>query len=145
MRLADASIKYPVSVIVGVFFIVLFGLLSLLRIPVQLTPDVTRPQITVTTVWPGASPQEVEKEIVEEQEEYLKSVEGLLRLTSESGDSRGRVNLEFSVGTDIDAALLRVSTKLDQVPAYPEDADRPIIVSASENAPPMAWIVLRPP
>ncbi|MFC1580628.1 efflux RND transporter permease subunit [Thermodesulfobacteriota bacterium] len=143
MRLPDASIKYPVSVIVGVFFLVLFGVLSLLKIPVQLAPDVTRPQITVTTIWPGASPQEVEKEIVEEQEEYLKSVEGLIRITSESRDSRGMVNLEFSVGTDIDVALLKVSTKLDQVPAYPDDADRPIIVSASENAPPMAWIVLR--
>lgn len=144
MRLIDASIRYPVSVIVGVFFIVLFGFLSLLKIPVQLTPDVTRPQITVTTVWPGASPQEVEREIVDQQEEYLKSVEGLTELTSESMDSMGRVTLEFSVGTDIDAALLKVSTKLDQVPSYPADAERPILVSASENAPPIAWIVLQP-
>ena len=143
MKLVDDAIKYPVTVIVGVFFLTLFGILALLRIPVQLTPDVVRPEITVTTDWPGASPQEVEREIVEEQEEYLKSVEGLTRLTSESQDSQGRVNLEFSVGTDIDLALLRVSTKLDQVPAYPEDADRPVIVSASENAPPIAWIVLR--
>ena len=122
---------------------VLFGSLSLFKIPVQLTPDVTRPQITVTTIWPGASPQEVEREIIEQQEEYLKSVEGLTKLTSESRDSIGVVNLEFSVGTDIDVALLKVSTKLDQVPSYPDDADRPIIVSASENAPPIAWIVLR--
>ena len=143
MKLVDASIGHPVSVIVGVFFIVLFGLLALLKIPVQLTPDVIRPQITVTTVWPGASPQEIEREIVDRQEEYLKSVEGLTRLTSESRNSRGRVTLEFSVGTDIDSALLKVSTKLDQVPSYPDDADKPILISASENAPPIAWIVLR--
>lgn len=143
MKLVDTSINKPVSVIVGVFFVVLFGSLSLFRIPVQLTPDVTRPQITVTTIWPGASPQEVEREIIEQQEEYLKSVEGLTKLTSESRDSIGVVNLEFSVGTDIDVALLKVSTKLDQVPSYPDDADRPVIVSASENAPPIAWMVLR--
>jgi HAE1 family hydrophobic/amphiphilic exporter-1 len=143
MKLVDTSINNPVSVIVGVFFVVLFGSLSLFRIPVQLTPDVTRPQITVTTVWPGASPQEVEREIIEQQEEYLKSVEALTKLTSESRDSVGVVNLEFSVGTDIDVALLKVSTKLDQVPSYPDDADRPVIVSASENAPPIAWMVLR--
>lgn len=142
MKLAEASIKYPVSVIVGVFFLVLFGLLSLLRIPVQLTPDVTRPQITVTTIWQGASPQEVEREIVDQQEEYLKSVEGLVRLRSESFDSMGRVTLEFAVGTNIDAALLKVSTKLDQVRSYPDNADRPILVSASENAPPIAWMVI---
>jgi HAE1 family hydrophobic/amphiphilic exporter-1 len=143
MKIVDISINNPVSVIVGVFFVVLFGSLSLFKIPVQLTPDVTRPQITVTTVWPGASPQEVEREIIEQQEEYLKSVEGLTRLTSESRDSVGVVNLEFSVGTDTDVALLKVSTKLDQVPSYPDDADRPVIVSASENAPPIAWMVLR--
>lgn len=143
MKLVDTSINNPVSVIVGVFFVVLFGSLSLFKIPVQLTPDVTRPQITVTTLWPGASPQEVEREIIEQQEEYLKSVEGLTKLTSESRDSIGVVNLEFSVGTDIDVALLKVSTKLDQVASYPDDADRPVIVSASENAPPIAWMVLR--
>ncbi|MBW1783060.1 MAG: efflux RND transporter permease subunit [Deltaproteobacteria bacterium] len=143
MKLAEASIKHPVSVIVGVFFVVLFGMLALFSIPVQLTPDITRPQITVTTVWQGASPQEIEREIVDRQEEYLKSVEGLTRLTSESRDSRGRVTLEFSVGTDIDAALLKVSTKLDQVPSYPDDADKPVLVSASENAPPIAYMVLR--
>jgi len=130
-------------VIVGVFFCILFGMLALFKIPVQLTPDITRPQITVTTVWPGSSPQEVEREIVDRQEEYLKSVEGLTRLTSESRDSRGRVTLEFSVGTDIDSALLKVSTKLDQVRSYPDDADRPVLVSASENAPPIAYMVLR--
>jgi HAE1 family hydrophobic/amphiphilic exporter-1 len=144
MKLADTSIKYPVTVIVGVIFLVLFGVLSLLRIPVQLTPDVTRPQITVTTRWPGASPQEIEREIVERQEEYLKSVEGLTRLTSESRDALGQITLEFAVGTDIDTALLKVSTKLDQVPSYPDDADRPVIVSASENARPIAWMVFRP-
>ena len=143
MKLSEASIQYPVSLIVGVLFVVIFGILALIRIPVQLTPDVTRPQITVTTIWPGASPQEIEREIIEPQEEYLKSVEGLTRLTSESRDSSGQVNLEFSVGTDVEFALLKVSTKLDQVPSYPEDADRPIIVSASENAPPIAWIVLK--
>jgi HAE1 family hydrophobic/amphiphilic exporter-1 len=144
MKLVDSAIKYPVTVIVGVIFLVLFGILSLLRIPVQLTPDVTRPQITVSTRWPGASPQEVEREIIDQQEEYLKSVEGLTRLTSESRDALGQITLEFAVGTDIDAALLKVSTKLDQVPSYPDDADRPVIVSASENARPIAWMVLRP-
>ncbi len=143
MKLVDSAIKYPVTVIVGVFFLVLFGIISLVQIPVQLTPDVTRPMITVTTTWRGASPQEIEREIVDEQEEYLKNVEGLLRMTSESMDSSGTVTLEFSVGTDIDSALIKVSNKLDQVPSYPRDADKPVIVSAAENAPPIAWIVLK--
>ena len=115
MKIVDSAIKKPVSVIVGVLFIALFGLLSLFRIPVQLTPDVDRPIITVTTLWPGASPEEIEQEIIQRQEEQLKSVEGLVQMTSDSNDSRGVVTLEFSVGIDPDAVLLKVSNKLNQV------------------------------
>ena len=145
MRLVDTAIKRPVSVIVGVLFIALFGLISLFRIPVQLTPDVDRPIITVSTVWPGASPEEVEQEIVQRQEEQLKSVEGLVLMTSESNDSRGVVSLEFNVGVDPDAVLLLVSNKLDQVFGYPLDAERPVI-SAGGSGPSGAitWIMLEP-
>ena len=145
MRLVDTAIKRPVSVIVGVLFVALFGLISLFRIPVQLTPDVDRPVITVSTVWPGASPEEVEQEIVQRQEEQLKSVEGLVLMTSESNDSRGVVTLEFNVGVDPDAVLLLVSNKLDQVFGYPLDAERPVI-SAGGSGPSRAitWIMLEP-
>ncbi len=145
MRLVDTSIKRPVSVIVGVLFVALFGLISLFRIPVQLTPDVDRPIITVSTIWPGASPEEVEQEIVQRQEEQLKSVEGLVLMTSESNDSRGVVTLEFNVGVDPDAVLLLVSNKLDQVFGYPLDAERPVI-SAGGSGPSRAitWIMLEP-
>ena len=119
MRIVDSAIHRPVSVVVGVLFVALFGLISLFRIPVQLTPDVDRPLVTVTTLWPGAGPEEVEQEIVQRQEERLKSVEGLVQMTSESYDSRGVVSLEVNVGTDPDAVLLKVSNKLDQVFGYP--------------------------
>ena len=143
MRLVDTAIKRPVSVIVGVLFVALFGLISLFRIPVQLTPDVDRPIVTVSTVWPGASPEEVEQEIVQRQEEQLKSVEGLVLMTSESNDSRGVVTLEFNVGVDPDAVLLLVSNKLDQVFGYPLDAERPVL-SAGGTGPSGAitWIIL---
>ena len=71
MKIIDEAIRYPVTTTVGVLFLVLFGTIALFRIPVQLTPDVSRPTITVTTFWPGASPQEVERDIVDEQEEQL--------------------------------------------------------------------------
>ena len=62
------SISKPVSIFVGVILIVLFGLIGINRLPVQLTPDVETPQITVTTIWSGATPYEIEKDIIEEQE-----------------------------------------------------------------------------
>lgn len=73
MKLVETSIGRPVTVAVAVIFIILFGIISLFRIPVQLTPDIDNPKVTVNTVWNGASPFEVESEIVKKQEEELKA------------------------------------------------------------------------
>ena len=143
MKLVDSAIKRPVSVIVGVLFIALFGLISLYRIPVQLTPDVDRPIVNVSTFWPGASPEGVEQEIVQRQEEQLKSLEGLLKMTSESQDSRGNVALEFNVGADPDAVLLKVSNKLNQVTGYPLDSERPVLsAGGNANTRAITWLIL---
>jgi HAE1 family hydrophobic/amphiphilic exporter-1 len=144
MRFVDTSIRKPVSVTVGVLMIALFGLIAFYSIPIQLTPTVDRPRITVETTWRGASPQEIESELVKEQEDQLKSVDRLIRMTSESKDGVGTVILEFEVGTDIDAALLKVSNKLNQVPEYPAEADRPIISNVDIRANAIAWFILRP-
>ena len=144
MKSADYSIKNPVTVIVGVLLLVLFGVIGLMRIPVQLTPDVEKPTITVRTDWRGGSPVEVERQIVEEQEEKLKSLEGLYEMTSESRDGRGEVILEFVLGTDQDAALLKVANRLQQVPEYPEEAQKPVLISAGEQQTAMAYFVIQP-
>ncbi len=143
----ESFVRNPVKVIVGVILVALFGGIALYRMPMQLTPDVEIPTITVETRWPGASPQEVEKEIVQEQEEQLQSVEGLQKLTSESMDSMGRIILEFAVDADMNKALLMVSTRLQQVPEYPEDADQPVISTSNLSERFIAWFILnlRPP
>ena len=143
MKLVDSSIKYPVTVIVGVLFIALFGLISLFRIPIQLTPDIDRPVINVSTFWPGASPLGVEQEIVQKQEEQLNTLVGLVKMTSDSQDSRGNIILEFSVGVDPDATLLRVSNKLNQVTQYPPTAKRPVLTSGTAgNSNAITWVIL---
>ncbi|HEX6986255.1 MAG TPA: efflux RND transporter permease subunit, partial [Planctomycetaceae bacterium] len=144
MNLIDASVKSPVKVSVGVLLVALFGYVALTRMPLQLTPEVQTPTITVETRWPGASPQEVEREIVLEQEEYLKSVEGITKLSSESTDSQGRITMEFLVGTNMDEVLLKVNSQLQQVREYPEDADQPVISTANANDRPIAWFMLSP-
>ena len=144
MKIIQDAIRFPVTTAVGVILLVLFGVLAMLRLPVQLTPDVEEPKITVRTFWPGASPEEVEREIVDEQEEQLKSIEGLIRLESESTDSSGSVILTFQVGTDLDAALLKVSNRLDQVRQYPADADKPVLMTVDVDITAMAWFILGP-
>ena len=63
MSIVESAIGRPVTVAVGVMFVALFGFISLFRIPIQLTPDVDRPAVTVTTAWPGSSPEEMEQEL----------------------------------------------------------------------------------
>ena len=144
MKLVETSIKRPVTVAVAVIFVILFGLISLFRVPVQLTPDVENPKVTVSTVWPGASPFEVESEIVNKQEEKLKGVEGLVELTSESSEDSATVVLEFEVGTDLDSKVVKVSNKLDQVKEYPDDSDNPTISSVDTRSNAIAWFILKP-
>jgi HAE1 family hydrophobic/amphiphilic exporter-1 len=143
MKLVDLSIKKPVTVTVGAILLVLFGILSLMRIPIQLTPNVDLPEVSIQTTWTGASPEEVEREVTEVQEKELKSLNGLTEIKSESQDGLSYISLEFEIGTNIDEALLRVSNKMEQVKSYPDNVDRPIIKSGGRFEKAIAWIVLK--
>ncbi len=143
MKIIDSSVKYPVTVIVGVLIAVFAGFVALNRVPVQLTPEVLRPVITVTTIWPGSSPEEMEREVIDKQEEYLKSIEGVVKMNSESNDGMGVVTLEFPVGTDISASLVKVTNKLNEVPSHPATARRPIVSSSSQFEGAIAWFVIK--
>ena len=143
MELIHTAIKRPVTVTVGAILLTLFGLLSVFKIPVQLTPNVDLPEISILTNWQGASPVEIEREIIDRQEKQLKSLDGLTEIKSESRDGSGYINLMFEIGTDTDAALLRVSNKLNQVRNYPDGMDRPVIKSGGKRDKSIAWMVLQ--
>ncbi len=144
MKIVKSAIELPVTTAVGVILILLFGFIALARIPVQLTPTVEKPLITVTTLWPGATPFEIEREIIEEQEEQLKSVQGLIKMESESLENQGRITLTFQTGTELETALIRVSNRLEQVPEYPADAERPAIRTDDVMQNAIAWFMMIP-
>ena len=143
MTLIAFCVRYPVTVIVGMILALLFGVIALARLPIQMTPTVERPEISVETVYRGAAPQEVENEIIDRQEEKLISVQDLQELASTSHEGRGVVTLRFDWGVNKDVARLEVSEKLDLVQDIPNDAERPVIraVSSDEESP-IAWIVI---
>ncbi|HLC15735.1 MAG TPA: efflux RND transporter permease subunit [Thermodesulfovibrionia bacterium] len=143
MDLIRSSIEKPVAVIVGVILIVLFGLIGLKNMPYQLTPTVMEPEITITTTWPGATPYEIEREIIEEQEKVLKGIPGLLEMESSSYNAMGTITLRFKIGMPVNEALLRVANKLDEVPSYPENVDKPIIDATGASASPVIWMIFR--
>ncbi len=143
MNLVRMAVERPTAVIAAVLMVVLFGLVALETIPIQLTPDVRKPVITVQTLWPGAAPAEVEREIVNRQEEMLKGVEGLEEVESRSENGRARVTLTFAIGTNMDRALLLVANRLDRVDGYPNEADRPTLRTAGAEDNAIAWFVLQ--
>ncbi len=144
MSLVKACVENPVKVTVAVLLVVMYGALAAYRMPMQLIPEVQTPSLTVETRWPGASPQEVEQEIIQEQEEQLKSVEGITKLSSESMDSTGKITLEFAVGTNMEQALVKVNARLQQVRSYPENADQPVISTSNASDQPIAWFIFSP-
>ncbi len=136
-------INKPVTVAVGVIMVVIFGFIGIQKLPVQLTPDVETPLITVNTAWYGATPFEIEKEIIEKQEKVLKGLQGLTKMESSSYNSLGTITLSFQIDIDLDDALLRVSNKLSEVSNYPENVNKPTIESSGANSSPIIWMVLK--
>lgn len=143
MDIIQASIKKPVVVSVGIFLILIFGFLALYQLPMQLTPTVTEPQISVKTTWAGATPLEIERDVIEEQEDALKEVPGLIEYESTASDNEGTINLKFAIGTDLDKAMLDVSNKLNEVGSYPENVDKPVISANGDDVNAVIWLMLQ--
>ncbi|MGB5671718.1 MAG: efflux RND transporter permease subunit, partial [Sedimenticolaceae bacterium] len=116
---------------VAVLIVTVIGVVAATRISVQMIPDLDVRTITVRTAWPGATPQDVEKEILIEQEEFLRNVPSLQRLVANASFGQATIELEFPYGVDINETLIRVSNALSQVPSYPNNADEPRIFATS--------------
>lgn len=139
-----AAVNRGVLVTVIVLITTILGLVAALNIPVQMIPDLEVRTITVQTGWPGATPQDVEKEILIEQERYLRSLSNLNRMMSYAEMGSARIELEFPFGVDANDALIRVNNALSQVPAYPENVDQPRLYSSSFSGNAFMYFVLKP-
>ncbi|MDP0498556.1 MAG: efflux RND transporter permease subunit [Verrucomicrobiota bacterium JB022] len=141
--LIQLAIRQPITVAVGMILSLLAGFMALQSVSVQMAPEVDSVVISVTTHWEAASPQEIETDVVEPQEERLGNVGGLLSLTSISSAGQGQLRLEFRTGTDINKAMAEVVQKLDEVPGYPAGVDEPVVEDVDpESVDYIAWIGL---
>lgn len=127
----EQIIRQGILVTVTVLIICVLGILAALRIPVQMIPDLEVRTISVQTSWPGATPQDIEKEILIEQEEYLRNIPYLEELTATANTGSARIELEFPFGVDITETLIRVNNALTQVPSYPDNVDEPRVTATS--------------
>lgn len=132
----EAGVRNGKLVAVITLIVCVLGIAGALRIPVQMIPDLDVRTISVITTWAGATPQDMEKEILIEQERYLRNLPNLLRMESLAETGRATIELEFPFGVDVNEALIRVANALNQVPDYPENVDQPQLLSSSfsENA-----------
>ncbi|WP_299861131.1 efflux RND transporter permease subunit [uncultured Roseobacter sp.] len=136
------AIDRPVAVMAAVVMAILFGVIAVTRIPIQLAPDVRKPIVVISTNWPGAAPSEIEREIINRQEEALRGLEGLDVMTSRAQTGEASVTLEFGIGTDMSQSLLLVSNRLDRVGDYPDEAGEPSLDTSGSDDSPIAWVLL---
>ena len=127
MKLIESSLKNPVAVGMVVLLVAVFGFMSLRQLPLQLFPDIERPQISVQTNWRAASPEEVESELLEPQEEVLQGLPGVEQLDGTAGSGGSNIDLTFAIGTDMKNALVEVIGRINRVRSIPKDADRPVV------------------
>lgn len=128
------AVDNPIKVLVGIFFIVLFGIKALMEMPYRLIPGIEYPQISVSTYWRGASPYEVEKEIIERQERMLKTIPGLIDCESSARESSAYITLMFDLDVSVNDAILLVSNKLNEVSGYPDNMNKPTIRAANTDS-----------
>ncbi len=134
----------PTAGLVTALLIILFGFLALRSLPIQLTPEVERPEITITTNWRGSAPEEVEAEIIEPQEDQLRGLPGMTELLSEAHQGSGKITISFDVDFSLDRALIEVINRLNRVPQYPTEADEPVLSTAGGRSRPIAWFIIKP-
>ena len=133
----------PVALLVAIILLLIFGTISLSRLPVQLIPEIEEPEITITTNWRAAAPNEVEAEIIEPQEDVLRGLPGLTEIRAGAFEGRGEINLTFAVDMDMRRALIEVMNRLNQVSDYPDDADEPSISTVGQDARAIAWFIIK--
>lgn len=141
MDLPRISIQRPVLATMMNLALVLFGIISLTRLPVRELPDVDPPIVSVSTVYPGANPEVVETEITERLEEAINNIEGIKTLTSQSREQSSNITIEFDLSRDIDLAAQDVRDRVSRVRGrLPEDILEPIVAKQDADASPVIWI-----
>jgi HAE1 family hydrophobic/amphiphilic exporter-1 len=141
LRSIDFSVRRPVTVSMFTVAVVLFGLVSFQRLPINLLPDLSYPSLTVETRFSGAAPAEVESLVTRKVEEAVGILAGVQRISSRSRPGLSQVMLEFAWGRDMSLASLDVRQKVDLV-VLPKEAEKPAILRFDPASDPILRLYL---
>lgn len=141
MKIAEISIRRPITVGMITVAILMFGLVAFGRLPVNLLPDISYPTLTVETKYSQAAPNEVENLVTKPIEEAVAVVSGVQRITSRSRAGVSEVTMEFGWGTNMDFAALDVREKIDLI-QLPRDAEKPSVLRFDPSNDPILRVIL---
>ena len=141
MSLYGASVKRPIMTTLCFVTVIILGLFSLAKLPIDLYPDIDTNTLMVITMYPGASAEDIEQNVTKPLENSLNSVEHLKHITSNSRENTSVITLEFEYGYDIDVLTNDVRDKLDMVKSMlPDDSENPIIFKFSTDMIPICLL-----
>lgn len=141
MSLYGAAVKRPVMTTLCFVAVIIMGLFSLAKLPIDLYPDIDTNTLMVITMYPGASAEDIEQNLTKPLENTLNSVEHLKHITSQSRENTSVITLEFEYGYDIDVLTNDVRDKLDMVESsLPDDSQNPIIFKFSTDMIPICLL-----
>lgn len=143
MKLAEVSVKRPVTIIMAMLIIILLGGISLTRLPIDLLPNIEIPVSIVVTQYSGVGPQEIEKLITNPLEGAVSTVPNIDTVTSNTTEGSSIVIAQFKNGTDMDFATLQMREKIDQAKSFlPADAQEPMVMKLDLGAMPVVTLTL---
>jgi hydrophobic/amphiphilic exporter-1 (mainly G- bacteria), HAE1 family len=143
MFLSNASIKRPIAMSCLLIALVLLGLNSYRKMGLEMLPSVDAPIITIRTIYPGASPEQIETDVAKRIEDKVMTLDGIKHVESTAMENICFTFLEFEFGTDVDIAAMDVREKLDLIAGdFPVDVEDPIVEKFDVNATPVAKIAL---
>ena len=144
MTLADLSIRRPIFMSSVLTVILILGIISYKKLPVDLFPDVAFPVVTVTTIYPGAGPQEIETQVSKIMEEEISTLNGIKTVRSVNREGTSVVIAEFTLETDVKAAEQQVRDRVGSAKRkLPEDIKEPVIRRMDPADQPIMIIALK--
>ena len=146
MNLSNLAVRRPITTAMFFLALLIFGSISLLRLPIDILPDITYPSITVYTEYEGAGPQEVERLITETIEKTVSTIDNVKEVRSTSVEDASTVTIDFNWGTDLADAANDIREKLDRVRRLlPEDAEDPYLYKYDPSNRPILYLSLTGP
>ncbi len=133
MNIAESSVRYPITVIVRVLLVIVFGYVCMNFLTVELKPDTEEPILLITTLWTGAAPEEVEGEITTQFEQAISGVSNMLYTQSLSLYGESEITVFYVPGTNLDLAASELQRNLSRVTTLPKSVQTPQIFKASSQ------------